>query len=122
MSTPAADGDRVYAYFGSAGLFAFDFDGKPVWSYPLPLPKMRYGRGDVAHHRWRSHSAESRRARGRFWWRWIGKTARSFGKIVNPTGQGGAEGRAMPHQSFWKGHVVLHRSGEVVGHSLQDGK
>jgi outer membrane protein assembly factor BamB len=29
--TPATDGARVYAYFGNVGLFAFDFDGKPVW-------------------------------------------------------------------------------------------
>ena len=30
--TPVADGERVYAFFGKAGVHAFDWDGKPLWS------------------------------------------------------------------------------------------
>ena len=30
-STPAADKDRLYAFFGKSGVFAFDHDGKPLW-------------------------------------------------------------------------------------------
>lgn len=30
-STPAADGERVIAFFGRSGVLAFDFDGKPLW-------------------------------------------------------------------------------------------
>ena len=30
-STPAVDGQRVYAYFGKSGLFAFDHQGKKLW-------------------------------------------------------------------------------------------
>ena len=39
-STPATDGERVYAYFGSYGLLAYDFAGKEIWRKPLrhPLP------------------------------------------------------------------------------------
>jgi outer membrane protein assembly factor BamB len=33
--TPVTDGSRVYAYFTDYGLFAFDFDGNPVWSTPF---------------------------------------------------------------------------------------
>ena len=33
--TPATDGRRVYAYFGSRGLVAFDLDGKLVWHRDL---------------------------------------------------------------------------------------
>ncbi len=29
--TPVSDGQRVYAFFGKAGVFAFDLDGKPLW-------------------------------------------------------------------------------------------
>jgi outer membrane protein assembly factor BamB len=40
--TPATDGERVYAYFGMHGLYAYDFAGKQVWkldlgSYPTAL-------------------------------------------------------------------------------------
>lgn len=30
-STPAADAGRVYAFFGTSGVFAFDHDGKKLW-------------------------------------------------------------------------------------------
>lgn len=43
--TPVTDGQRVYAYFGSAGLFCLDRDGKLVWSQPVGPFKMRYGWG-----------------------------------------------------------------------------
>ena len=42
-STPATDGQRVYAYFGSYGLLAHDFTGKEVWRKPLPAPPTQYG-------------------------------------------------------------------------------
>jgi len=34
-STMAADGKAVYAFFESAGLHVFDFDGKPLWKKSL---------------------------------------------------------------------------------------
>jgi outer membrane protein assembly factor BamB len=43
--TPVTDGQRVYAYFASAGLFCLDRDGKLVWSQPSAPYKMRYGWG-----------------------------------------------------------------------------
>jgi outer membrane protein assembly factor BamB len=46
--TPVTDGERVYAYFGGAGLFCLDRNGKLLWSQPLtPLP-MRFGWGTAA--------------------------------------------------------------------------
>ncbi len=34
-STPVTDGERVYAYFGNAGLLAVDLDGKRAWHRTL---------------------------------------------------------------------------------------
>jgi len=34
-ASPATDGERVFASFGSAGLFAFDFAGKELWRADL---------------------------------------------------------------------------------------
>jgi len=31
--TAATDGERVYAYFGSEGLYAYDFEGKLAWKF-----------------------------------------------------------------------------------------
>ncbi|MGH9658837.1 MAG: PQQ-binding-like beta-propeller repeat protein [Bryobacteraceae bacterium] len=36
-STPATDGRRVIVYFGSEGLFSYDFDGKLLWKQDLGL-------------------------------------------------------------------------------------
>ena len=33
--TPATDGERVYVCFGSAGIYAYDFDGKEAWHRDL---------------------------------------------------------------------------------------
>src|SRR5262245_29371269 len=41
--TPVTDGERVYAYFGNFGLFAFDLNGKPLWSKPMGPFKVRSG-------------------------------------------------------------------------------
>jgi outer membrane protein assembly factor BamB len=35
ISTPTTDGKRVYVFFGSHGLAAYDFDGKQLWHQPL---------------------------------------------------------------------------------------
>jgi outer membrane protein assembly factor BamB len=34
-STPATDGKRVYAFFGTEGLYAYDFNGKLAWKAQL---------------------------------------------------------------------------------------
>lgn len=47
-ATPATDGDRVYVYFSSFGMLAYDFDGREVWRHPLPLPFQEYGFGSGA--------------------------------------------------------------------------
>jgi outer membrane protein assembly factor BamB len=41
--TPCADGKRVYVYFGSFGLIAYDFDGKEAWRKALPIGAVRHG-------------------------------------------------------------------------------
>lgn len=47
--TPFSDGERVYAYFGGVGLFAFDMGGKPIWDVPMdPMPMRGWGGGASA--------------------------------------------------------------------------
>jgi outer membrane protein assembly factor BamB len=42
-STPVSDGERVYVYFGSYGLLAYDLNGKLLWERRLPMPQNPYG-------------------------------------------------------------------------------
>jgi len=46
--TPVTDGERVYFYFGNAGLFVFDMDGRPVWSKKIGPFKTRNNWGTGA--------------------------------------------------------------------------
>jgi len=42
-STPCTDGKRVYSYFGSFGLLAYDFAGKEIWRRPFARLPTMYG-------------------------------------------------------------------------------
>ena len=45
-TTPATDGERVYAWFGSEGLYAYDFSGKLAWKKTLGgIPAFGMGTG-----------------------------------------------------------------------------
>ncbi|HWI17409.1 MAG TPA: PQQ-binding-like beta-propeller repeat protein [Vicinamibacterales bacterium] len=46
--TPATDGSRLYASFGNVGTFAFDFNGKAVWSVPFEARQTRFGWGTAS--------------------------------------------------------------------------
>lgn len=41
--TPCTDGTRVYAYFGSYGIVAYDFSGKEAWRRPFDRLPSQYG-------------------------------------------------------------------------------
>jgi outer membrane protein assembly factor BamB len=45
-NTPATDGKRLYAFFGSRGLYAYDLDGRLIWSKRFPPMRMRLGFGE----------------------------------------------------------------------------
>lgn len=42
-SSPATDGERVFAYFGSFGLIAYDRGGKELWTRPIPMVPRGFG-------------------------------------------------------------------------------
>jgi outer membrane protein assembly factor BamB len=44
-SSAATDGDRVIAFFGSAGLYCFDFEGKEIWHHDLGEQRHIWGYG-----------------------------------------------------------------------------
>lgn len=42
-ATPVTDGERVYAYFGSVGVVAYDLEGRELWRAPMALAQTEYG-------------------------------------------------------------------------------
>ena len=47
-NTPAADAERVYAFFGKSGVFAFDHDGKQLWQADVGSKTHGWGTVGVA--------------------------------------------------------------------------
>jgi outer membrane protein assembly factor BamB len=44
--SPVTDGEHVFAYFGSRGLYCFDLDGNPKWQKDLGRQRTRNGFGE----------------------------------------------------------------------------
>ncbi|HZZ77920.1 MAG TPA: PQQ-binding-like beta-propeller repeat protein [Gemmataceae bacterium] len=42
-STPVTDGKNIYAFFGKSGVYAFDLDGKELWSASVGTEKHMWG-------------------------------------------------------------------------------
>jgi hypothetical protein len=45
-ASPVTDGKRVFAFFGSGGLYALDLDGKLVWKTDLGTMRVKHGHGE----------------------------------------------------------------------------
>jgi len=45
-SSAVTDGERVYALFGSGGLFALDLEGRPLWKADLGKMQIKHGHGE----------------------------------------------------------------------------
>lgn len=119
-ATPAVDGERVYAYFGSYGLLCFDLDGNPRWTLPLPVAETSQGSGTspilaggalILSHDDRKDSyllAVDRRT-GKTLWKQ---------PYVAPN-SGGMAGVATP--VLWKDEIIVHRGMEIVAFDLKTG-
>jgi outer membrane protein assembly factor BamB len=121
-ATPATDGERVYAYFGSYGLICFDRDGYLLWSVPLGVANViPYGSGTspiLAGELVILNRDEGPEP-------YILAVDRHTGKTVwkqeqymgDPKKRGGSKATPV----VWKDYVILHRRNEVVGFDLKTG-
>jgi outer membrane protein assembly factor BamB len=119
-ATPLLDGERVYVYFGSFGLIAFDFDGQEQWRLPLPVASTRFGSGTSpilageAVILNRDDSAEGYllavdRRSGKTLWK------QPYSVANGP----GAAGTSTP--VLWKDEIIVHRGAELVAFDRRDG-
>ncbi len=119
-ATPLLDGERVYAYFGSFGLIAFDFDGQERWRLPLPVATHPFGSGTSpilageAVVLSRDQNPEGYllavdRRTGKTLWK------QPYTVVNGP----GAAGTSTP--VLWKDDIIVHRGTEVVAFDRRDG-
>lgn len=119
-ATPLVDGERVISYFASCGMFAYDLDGKELWSLPLPQVQTPFGSGNSPVRAGemillsRDEGEEP----------YLLAIDRRSGKIVwkqkqyaKPTGGNFNESSPV----VWKDEVIIHHRNEVVGYDLKTG-
>lgn len=116
-ATPVVDGERVYVYFGSAGLFCYDLNGKPVWSRPMLKADVGFGSGTspvlagesliLARDDGERHMLALDRKTGQTLW------------DVKLGGGGPFAGHSTP--AIWREQIILHRPGEIIGYAASDG-
>ena len=125
-ATPATDGERVYAYFGSFGIVCFDFDGNLQWSIPLPLAHI------VPHGSGTSLIVEGERVilnRDEVPDSYLLAVDRRTGKVLwkqkqymgDPERRNGGKATPVVWRGGGKEEVILHRRGEIVGYDLATG-
>ncbi len=117
-ATPVVDGERVYAYFGSYGLIAFDFEGKQQWEVTLPMPETRFGSGTspvLAGELLILNRDEVSNG-------YLLAVDRKTGKTVwkQPYPGRGSESYSTP--VLWRDQAIVHRYGSVDAFDLKDGK
>ncbi len=118
--TPAADGERVYVYFGSYGLLCYDFVGKQQWTVPLPMPKTTDGHatspivlGELVilnrDEQNDPHLLAVDRRSGKTVWKQPQPSKSEFGATSYST------------PVLWAEQLVIHQSGEIVAYAATDG-
>jgi outer membrane protein assembly factor BamB len=120
-TTAVTDGKRVYAYFGSYGLVAYEWDGALAWETRLPMSTAIFGTGaspviagDLVLINRDYRPAPELLA----FYKSDGKLA--WTATLPPSQQRGPQtSHATP--VIWKDEVILHRPGGVSAHSLKDG-
>lgn len=116
-ASPVVDEKRVYAYFSSYGVMAFDHQGEPQWSAPLAMPKTHHGSGAspilagdllILNHdaMQGGYLLALNRATGQEVWK-------------HPYAGGRVESYSTP--LLWKDQLILHRAGVIESYQLASG-
>ena len=120
--TTATDGERVYVYFGSAGLFAYDLAGNLEWSIKMPIPETRNGSGTspvVAGELVLINRDETSDPYLLAVDRKTGKEVWKHRHIFQPAMMA-AEGHGTP--IVWRDHVILHTHEGIRAINLDNGQ
>jgi outer membrane protein assembly factor BamB len=119
-ASPAVDAERVYAYFSSYGVMAFDHSGKPQWTLPLPMPKTHHGSGaspvlagDLLI---LNHDA----MQGGYLLALDRRTGKEAWRQAYPAQRGRVESYSTP--VVWRDQLVLHRAGLIEAYQTKSGK
>lgn len=119
-ASPAVDEERVYAYFSSYGVMAFNHAGESQWTLPLAMPKTHHGSGaspvlagDLLI---LNHDA----MQGGYLLAVDRHTGKEAWKQPYPVVRGRVESYSTP--VVWRDQLILHRAGIVESYQVSNGQ
>ena len=118
--SPAADAERVYAYFSSYGVMAFDHAGTIQWTAPLPMPKTHHGSGASPILAGDLLIVNHDAMQGGYLLALDRRTGREVWKQEYPAVRGRVESYSTP--LVWHDQLVLHRAGIVEAYQVSGGR
>jgi len=119
-ASPAVDGERVYAYFSSYGVMAFDHAGAIQWTAPLPMPKTHHGSGASPILAGDLLIVNHDAMQGGYLLALDRRTGNPSWKQEYPVVRGRVESYSTP--IVWRGQLVLHRAGIIEAYDVSGGK
>jgi outer membrane protein assembly factor BamB len=118
-ASAAVDKERVYAYFSSYGVMAFDHQGEPRWTTPLPMPKTHHGSGAspvlAGEFLILNHDA----MQGGYLLALNRNTGKEVWKQPYPVERGRVESYSTP--IVWHDQLILHRAGVIESYQISNG-
>jgi len=124
-ASPALDGERVYAYFSSYGVMAFDHAGEAQWTAPLAMPKTHHGSGASPVLAGDLLIVNHDAMRGGYLLALDRRTGKEAWRCEYPVRPGRVESYSTPvvwREALWGDQVVLHRAGVIEGYQASSGK
>jgi outer membrane protein assembly factor BamB len=119
-ASPAVDAERVYAYFSSYGVMAFNHAGATQWSAPLPMPKTHHGSGASPILARDLLIVNHDAMQGGYLLALDRRTGSAAWKQEYPVVRGRVESYSTP--VLWHDQLVLHRAGIIEAYQVSGGK
>ena len=117
-ASPAVDSERVYAYFSSYGVMAFDHAGVAQWTAPLTMPKTHHGSGASPILAGEMLIVNHDAMQGGYLLALSRSTGKEIWKQPYPA-MGRVESYSTP--IVWRDQLILHRAGVIEGYQLSNG-
>ena len=117
-ASPAVDQARVYAYFSSYGVMAFNHEGQPQWTVPLPMPQTHHGSGASPVLAGELLILNHDAMKGGYLLALDRATGKEVWKQAYPP-SGRVESYSTP--IVWNDRLILHRAGVIECYQASDG-
>jgi outer membrane protein assembly factor BamB len=119
-ASPALDSERVYVYFSSYGVMAFNHAGETQWTLPLAMPKTHHGSGASPVLAGGLLIVNHDAMKGGYLLAVDCHTGKEAWRQAYPAESGRVESYSTP--VVWGDQLILHRAGVIEAYRISSGQ